>query len=275
MVFALVLALLGLPALGAEPALPRPIRSDRFRLYQPLEGRDARALLERAQAFGRRSLGDPALPVRQVHLRRSVPLADSPDLPRDFQLTEIADSSGGVFTIYLSALPSQPAFAGQLAHEALHLRNARLRDAYVEGLCCLLAEEFLKEEGLPWEPWERHFAAGKDPLYAAAYYLACELAQEIGREPLLRILKFAVERDSDFPWMEVDIDRWLDSLDPPSRARARAVIARRYQVLDLLRRKEQPGLTFRLPRGLALAPPPPELVPSFTPPAPSPPPVIR
>jgi hypothetical protein len=150
----------------------------------------------------------------------------------------------------------------------MHLFNARLKDAYVEGLCCLLAEDFLKAENLPWELWERHFAAGKDPLYAAAYFLARELAEEVGREPLLRMVKFAVERESDFPWMEVDVDRWLESLDPPSRARARAVIARRYLPLDALRRKEQPDLAFRLPRGLSPAPPPAELVPQVPSPAP-------
>src|SRR5687767_8282791 len=105
----LVPALLGLLAAGAgpDPAPPRPIRSDRYREYQPLEGREARDLLDRALAFGRKALGEPALPVRRVHLRRSVPVADAPGLPRDFQMTEITDSAEGVFTIYLSAVPSQ------------------------------------------------------------------------------------------------------------------------------------------------------------------------
>jgi len=267
---AAVIALAGLALAGAASSLPRPIRSDRYRLYEPLESPEARGLLERARDLGRKLLGEPAMPVRQVYLRKSVPLDSASKAPRGFQLTEITDSTQGVFTIYLSALPAQPAFAGQLAHEAMHLWNPRLKDAYLEGLNCLLAEEFLKAENLPWEPWERHFAAGKDPLYGAAYYLARELAEAAGREAVLRMLKFAVERESDYPWMEVDIDRWLESLDPPSRARARAIIARRYLPLEALRRKEQPDLAFRLPRGLDPAPPPAELVPQVPGPAPAP-----
>ncbi len=222
--------------------------SDAYLRYQSLESETARNLLEKACLFGRRRLGEPAIPVRRVHLRRSVPIDPSAGLIRDFQLTEIVDADRGVFAIYLSAGPEDANFGGQLAHETFHLSNARLLDVYVEGLNCLLAEEFLRELGHDWERWRRHFENGKEPLYAAAYFLLKDIAAESGREPLDRLLAFAVDAAAGGERMEIDIDRWLKSLPLPERARALAAIERRYEPLDTIRKEEQPRLAFRRPR---------------------------
>ena len=66
---AAVIALAGLALAGAASPLPRPSRSDRYRLYEPLESPEARGLLERARDLGRKLLGEPAMPVRQGYLR--------------------------------------------------------------------------------------------------------------------------------------------------------------------------------------------------------------
>jgi hypothetical protein len=243
-----VLAAALAPALRGGPEGPvPPIRSDWHLRYQPLESTEARSLLEKAMAFGRRRLGEPAITVRQVQLRRSVPRESEAAIRRNFQLTEITDSTDGVFTIYLSAQPQEVAFSGQLAHEAFHLWNARLRDAYVEGLNGLLAEELFRELGLSWDSWLRHFESGKDPLYGQSYFLARDLLCEVGREPLDRLLSFARESAGDRRRMEIDIDRWLESLDTPARLRAQAAILRRYQAIDAARRREQPEMAFRRP----------------------------
>ncbi len=240
-----------LAVLGAEGKAvpPRPIRSDWHLRYEPLAGETARPLLERARAFARKRLGEPAIPVREVDLRRSAPLDAKVEIRRGFQLTEITDSEKGIFTIYLSARPGEAAFEGQLAHEAFHLQNARLRDAYVEGLNSLLAEDFLREIGRSWEPWLQHFRSGKDPLYGAAYFLLRDLAEAAGRERVFTLLRFAIESPQRSDWMEIDIDRWLESLDGSAAARARAVIERRHEAVDAVRKKEQPELAFRRPGG--------------------------
>jgi hypothetical protein len=240
------------PATSGSAALPgapaKPVRSDWPRKYESLEGQEARSLLQGAIDFGRGKLGEPAIPVRTVHLRRSAPLEEKPELRRGFRLTEIVDSEKGVFAIYLDARPGDAAFIGQLAHEAFHLFNARMRDLYVEGLNSLLSQEYLKARGLPWESWLEHFRAGKEPVYGGAYFLVHELADEVGLEEIHGMLRHAVESSRDPDQMEIDIDRWLASLGPAKAARARAVIARRFDALDAVRRRDGSDLAFRKPR---------------------------
>jgi hypothetical protein len=247
------IALLSAGAPAAEPAPaapppPKPIRSDWYLRYEPLEDGAARRLLDAAIAFGRERLGEPAIAIRTVHLRRSIPIDPKSDARRGFQLTEIADSEKGAFAIYLSAAPGDTAFEGQIAHEAFHLFDARLRDAYVEGLNGLLSEDLFRARGLDWEPWLRHFREGREPLYGSAYFLVKELAAEVGREPLWKLLRFAVETPGHPDRSEIDIDRWLDSLGPERSARARAVIGRRFEEIEKMRRKDQPELALRKPR---------------------------
>jgi len=251
----LLLALLA-PAPAADgpsrerlPGSPsKPIRSDWHLRYESLEGEAARSLLDAAIALGRKRLGEPAIPIRTVHLRRSVPLEEGAGVRKGFQLTEIADSEKGVFAIYLSARPGDAAFAGQVAHEGFHLFNARLRDVYVEGLNGVLAEELLRERGLDWGIWEKHFRDGREPLYGGSFFLVRELVREVGAEGMMALLRFAVDSPADPAWMEIDIDRWLASLGPSLAARARAVIARRYDGLEAVRRRDAREMSFRRPR---------------------------
>ena len=49
--------------------------------------------------------------------------------------------------------------------------------------------------------------------------------------------------------MEIDIDRWLASLEAEPRARATAAIATRHAGIEEIRRKEQPDISFRRPSG--------------------------
>jgi hypothetical protein len=236
-----------LAVMAGEEKAPPPIHSDWYLRYEPIQDPQARSLLEQAMAFARKKLGEPAIPVRLVHLRQSKPLDGRVQIRSGFQLTEITDSEAGIFTIYLSARPGEQAFEGQLAHEAFHLQNAKLRDVYVEGLNGLLAEEFLGEIGRSFEPWLRHFQAGKDPLYGAGYFLVRDLAEAAGRDQLRTLLRFAVQAPGHPDHMEIDIDRWLASLDRTAAERARAVIERRYQEIEAIRKKEQPELAFRRP----------------------------
>ena len=215
--------------------------------YEPLESPEARRLLERAIAFGRRRLGEPAVPVLSIGLRRSVPIDKTTGLATGFQLTEMDSMEPGRFTIYLGAGAEEVAFAGQLAHEAFHLFNTRLRDVYVEGLNMLLAEGFLAEEGRPWELWLRHFQSGREPLYGGAYFLMREMAGEAGDQAMGTLLRFAVESPGAPDRREIDIDGWIRSLDPVRAGRARELILKRHEPLDAVRRQSQPDLAFRRP----------------------------
>ena len=57
---------------------------------------------------------------------------------------------------------SVAAFEGQIAHEAFHLFDARLRDAYVEGLNGLLSEDFFRARGLDWRLVPDRHVVGRD-----------------------------------------------------------------------------------------------------------------
>jgi hypothetical protein len=217
---------------------PPPARTPFHLLYEPIDDPAARALIDAAIAFGASRLGGPAAPVRTVHLRRSQPLDPAAALRRGFQLTEVVDATRGEYAIYLSARPGEAAFAGQLAHEAFHLFEPRARDVYVEGLNGVLAEEFLRSRGLDWESWLRHFRAGKEPLFAGAYFLMREVADVVGPEALGTLLRVAVPSPADAGRREIDIDRWLDSLDPE----------RRFEALESIRKAEGPDLAFHRPQ---------------------------
>src|SRR5262245_40510568 len=107
---------------------------------RPIEDEAARALLSKALDFSRARLGPPQSRVERVELR----LLAGDGARSGHPLTRAADRGKGLYTIYLTARPGEPAFAGQLAHEALHLRDTRLYDVYVEGLCSLLAADLLE-----------------------------------------------------------------------------------------------------------------------------------
>ena len=247
---------------GAELELPSPWPER----YQKVESREARKLVDRALEFGATRLGKPRLRPRRVQLRLSVPLKANASIRRGFRLLELSDAKSGLFTIYLSVRPGHVAFAGQLAHEAFHVFQPFLRDVYVEGLNTYLAERFLRLEGLPWKPWQKHFESHGDPLYGGSWALIKELAEAVGEKQLCRMTRFrlsakpaktsvkSIQARKEFlppppsRVEHVDIDRWLDSLDPEARQRARKIIAARYVALEKLRQASHSDYGFRRPK---------------------------
>ena len=233
------------------PAEPRPTHLQ----YRAIDDPQARAILNEALAHGRRWMGAPAIPIRKVHLLVSEPRETGAALKRGFQLTQVVDENAGEFAIYLSAKPGEGAFAGQLAHEAFHLFFPRIEDLYLEGVAGLFAEKLLKELKLSWEPWSKHFAEGRDPLYGKAYALARSLRDAAGEEALLRLPRTTrvVARTTKGITPEakrdgVDIDAWLASLPAPARTLCRAAILANFAALDAERKASQPQLSFAKPR---------------------------
>lgn len=247
---------------GSELEMPSPWPER----YQKIETDGARKLVDRALEFGATRLGKPRLEPRRVQLRLSVPQKADASIRRGFRLLELSDAKSGLFTIYLSVRPEHVAFAGQLAHEAFHVFQPFLRDVYVEGLNTYLAERFLRLEGLPWKPWQKHFESHGDPLYGGSWAMIRELAEAVGEKQLCRMTRFRlsagpaktsvkpIQTRKDFlppppsRVEHVDIDRWLDSLDPEARQRARKIIAARYVSLEKLRRAGHSDYGFRRPK---------------------------
>jgi len=192
--------------------------------YEALDDADAARFVADAITDATRFLGEPAAPIRIVHLRHSTPLDPRSGLPRGFRLCEAVDADKGEFAIYLSRRPGEIAFAGQLAHEVAHLLNPRLRDCYVEGVNTLFAERFLRKRNLDWTRWERHFRAGGDAFHGAAYWLMKDVADAAGAESLQTLLSFATPTEAVSGRMHIDIHGWIDTLAGTRRAAVRDAI---------------------------------------------------
>jgi len=228
-----------LSAAAAEPAgLPW------YRQYQPIESQEAERFVTHGLAYARQWLGEPRVAVQQVYLRYSTPLDPHSQIRRNFQLCEPTDSAHGIFTIYLSRRPSEYAFDGQLAHEVAHLLNARLADAYVEGLNTVFAERLLRRDGRDWRGWAQYLEQD-DPFYGATYAMMKNLWETVGDQAMRSFLSFAVDSDGGEK-MHIDIDRWLASLSPEVAASARRVIAQHAPTVRTAL-QSSPTMTFLLP----------------------------
>ncbi len=236
-----------------KPPGRRPALSTRWRrAYPAIEDPAARALLGRALRAARPRLGSPRTPVRDVALRLSHPRPGRSALRRGFRLTEINDLGRGAFTIYLSVPPGDPAFEGQLVHEALHLLEPRLRDVYFEGLITLVSEKIFAELGLDWRPWKDHFARDGDPLYARAFEMMKELEEIAGERAVLTLLDFtarhdAAEAGAPYDTLRIDVDRWIVSLPAAARSGVRAAIMRHFSRIEAIRSRKHPDCAFARP----------------------------
>jgi hypothetical protein len=224
--------------------------------YQSIQSPEAERLVLRGLELGRQWIGKPRLKPRRVELRLSKPRRPESRIRQGFALTELSDPKARVFTIYLGVPPGHLTFQGQLGHEVFHVFQPYLRDVYVEGLNTYLAEKLLRTEGLPWQPWQKHFEASGDPLYGASFGLMKELAKIVGEESLFRLLLFRVKgaalpKEKGGPRTlkveHIDIDRWLASFEAAPRDKARRIIAARYLDLEALRLKTHSTYGFRRP----------------------------
>ena len=140
------------------------------------------------------------------------------------ELCECLDCRKGIFVIYISVGPGDPAFFPQLGHEALHIINPYLYDWYVEGLCNVFSEKICTAQGIPWTIMERHFQKErtKDP-YAISYFMMREIYDTAG-EYIKTFLGYAVWSDAKKSKMHIDIDRWLSTLPVGMRTEIVGVI---------------------------------------------------
>lgn len=215
--------------------------------YEPIKDPRAEKFVAEALSGAIDFLGEPAVPVRKIYLRSSIPLDPQAGLKSKFVLTEQVDASEGVFAIYLSRAPEEYAFYGQLAHEVAHLLNARLYDCYVEGLNTVFAERFLKTRHSDWTGWDEYLRNGSDRFYGSTYLMMRELVDAIGEGALKHFLSFARWTDKKKTRMHIDIDAWLSSIPIALRDRAQKVILRHAKSVRAASTLLNPPYTFKLP----------------------------
>ena len=198
------------------------IKTDWYQYYQPINNSNAKQFVSKGIKHATQLLGKPAIPVNKIHLRFSKPL--NPKFRENFQLCEITDSDKGIFTIYLSHKPEKYSFWGQLGHEIPHLINAKLYDVYFEGVNTVFSEKLLKKEGRDWNGWLKHYKSGKDPFYAATYFMMKEVWSIAGNTNMRNLLSHAVATSKTKNRMHIDIDSWLNTLPNNERNKIIKVI---------------------------------------------------
>ncbi len=166
-----------------------------------------------------------------------------------FSLCERMEERPGTFVLYVNAAPGEEKFWLLLAHESAHTLNPRLYDWYVEGLNNVFARHMARKTGRSWTPFERRFARGaRADAYAISYRMMEAVCGAVPKDAIRRFLACAAPHP-DWPARRqcIDIDRWLRSLRPGERGRARAAIAAHAEHLA-----RQRGDVYAFPRPRAI-----------------------
>jgi hypothetical protein len=192
-----------------------------YQLYEPLSVPNAEAFARLGQTLLPQFLGDPAIPVRELHLRRSVPTPGNEHCRRGFRLCEIADRDSGVFAIYISATGDHDQLYMQLGHELGHLRNADVYDGYAEGLCTWFARVLFQHGKRDWTDQDAYFQTDKS-FYGPTYQLIVELERVCGVNALQSMFSFAEPAPSGRKF--IAIDRWIAGI--PNADEAKQTILR-------------------------------------------------
>lgn len=207
------------PVLGSEISETRQVKN-----------REIDQFVERCLSKLRSKFGNPYEPIKQVKI---------------YYVDSVFCKCGrlskpGEFYIQLTKRPkkviTQPGLVfGALAHECVHLNNYNLNDPYIEGLCCLFAEDILKEENKDWQEYQKMIRSGAFMFYSLAYGMMLELRDVVGEADLNLITKFGEEDEKHDKQYEtqrhVNINRWLLSLNEAKREKARSIILDYYPLL--------------------------------------------
>lgn len=194
--------------------------------YQPITEHQAEIALNEGFEYIKSILGEPTKPIEKVHLRLSEPIHPNLKIKRKFQLTEITDADHGVYTIYLSQIPSQSplAFYGQLGHEIGHLFDARIHDAYFEGMCTLMSEKYLRSKGVDWENWLNYFQAGHEPFYGQTYFMMKKIVEVVGEKALANFHHYVLEDPRNPDKLHININGWISTLPENHQAAVKEII---------------------------------------------------
>lgn len=187
-------------------------------LYQPINDPESEAFVAQSLKRATAEFGEPVIPVNKVLLRRSRkrPEARRYRLGEDFSLTECADTTNGVFVIYMAVDPEHRNYFPLLGHECAHLLNPRIFGWYMEGFASVFSERMCEEAGREWGDWKRHFERTRREPYGLSYRMMLELQQEFpGEYPA--IIRFTAENGDHADRHHIDIDAWLATLPSDRR----------------------------------------------------------
>jgi len=205
--------------------------------YQAIDDPEAYSFLQQGLSYAIKLYGEPRIPVTKVFLRYRPQGA----------LTNLTDSRKGVFTIFLSRKPQEYSFYGQLAHEVVHLLNAQLYDSYVEGLNTVFSEKLLKRSGRDWSGWEKYFKGGKEPFYAATYFMMKEVSEAAGDSAMKNFPSHAKYDPKNAQRMFIDIQEWINSIPKEKRDKVKSVILKHAPDIQKSMNTMNERYTFMLP----------------------------
>ncbi len=197
-----------------------------YEAYEPIDDPASDAFLAKSFALARAEFGEPDIPVGKILLRRSRKTREARRyrIGEDFSLTECVDSTNGLFVIYIGVDPGHDNYYALLAHESVHLLNPYVTDWYMEGLATVFSEQACAELGKEWGDWKRHFQKSRRDPYALSYRMMNELQQAVP-EQYPDIIRHTVPHDiKDGEWLQIDIDRWIDTLPADRQDEAAGII---------------------------------------------------
>ncbi len=198
--------------------------------YQPIDDPASEAFFFQALEKAKAQFGEPATPVNQVLFRRSkkTDAAKGFRVGEDFSLTQLIDSTNGVFVVYIGVDLDHRNYYPLLGHEAAHLINARITDWYMEGIATVFSKEVCEAAGKGWGDWERHFSKSRRHPYALSYRMARDLKAAFPSE-YPKLISYATPNGE---WMKIDIDAWIAALPEGRRSEALDLIKPHVKVLS-------------------------------------------
>lgn len=202
------------------------VKSAWYNHYESLETPQTIQLLEEGLKQAAEFLGMPAIKINKVHLRLSTPKDKLAKIKRNFALTEINDAENGIYTIYLNRRPSEYAFHGQLGHEIAHLINPHIHDAYMEGLCTLFSEIFVKKNNLDWSGWEQYYRQNNEQLYSKTYFMMRDIYDVVGENSIKTIQQFVTNDSQEHSEAYIDIEKWILTLPKAQQVKIKKIIAK-------------------------------------------------
>jgi hypothetical protein len=188
-----------------------------YQQYESLAVPNAEAFARLGQTLLPQFLGDPAIPVRELYLRQSVPTLGNEHYRSDFRLCEIADRDSGVFAIYISATGDHDLPFMQLGHELGHLRDADVYDGYAEGLCTWFARVLFQQSKRDWTDQDTYFQTEESSFYGPTYQLIVELERVCGAKALKSMFSFAEPAPDGRKF--IAIDRWIAGISNADEAK--------------------------------------------------------
>lgn len=182
--------------------------------YQPLEDPNADAFLNQVLELARAEFGEPAIPIKQILLRRSRKTQEARRyrIGEDFSLTECVDATNGLFAVYIGVDPGHSNYYALLAHECVHLLNPQVTDWYMEGIATVFSEQACSAMGEAWGDWKHHFIESRRDPYALSYRMMSELRDAFPNHYPLLVHCTAPNGNGSAQWQRIDIDQWIGLL---------------------------------------------------------------